>query len=309
MLYTTTSWLFWQVKLDLFNEANPVVGITDNVFYMRILITMIFVGVAVSLKRLFLAIYLGRRSVAHFGSELEKLMAKMILIGEVANLARDIENKRSLFEEALSPTQIGDDEKLVRFRDYMRDEYSSADESSSPRVTSRKILEAPSPTSSSKGSPSRQQRLLEMPPSPHSESPGSGTIGKLRKSSDASESPALGKLRKNSDASAQKSSPASTASQQGATMGTKSSPGTTGFHQGPLGGGDYSPPRHPPVRTSTADTSTVEGGAKKGINTSSTSAVKLMYLLSEWEEPELVSGKNVSLPSLEQVNLFSTWLT
>ena len=97
-------WLFWQNKLDLFNEANPVVGVTDSNIYMRILISFIFFGITVSLKRLFLAIYLGRRTVAHFGSELEKLMAKMILIGEVANLARDIENKRALFEGPFSPT-------------------------------------------------------------------------------------------------------------------------------------------------------------------------------------------------------------
>lgn len=260
-------WLFWQVKLDLFNEANPVVGITDSVYYIRILIAMIFVGVVVSLKRLFLAIYLGRRTVAHFGSELEKLMAKMILIGEVANLARDIENKRSLFEGAMSPTQIGDDEKLVRFR-YMIDEYSSADESPSPHVASRKVLEVPSPNSSSKGSPSRPRRLLEVPLSPHSESPASSTAGKIRR---------------NSDASAQKSSPP----RQGPSPGA---------NEQSLGGNGYSPPR-PPIRSSTADTSTVEGG-KKSMTTSSTSAVKLMYLLSEWEEPELISGKNVSRYSI-----------
>ena len=96
-------WLYWQNLLDLFNAGNPAGSVTYSDLYMRILLCMIFVGATVSLKRLFLAIYLGRRTVKHFGSELEMLMAKMILIGEVSNLARDIENKRHLFEGSMSP--------------------------------------------------------------------------------------------------------------------------------------------------------------------------------------------------------------
>jgi hypothetical protein len=47
-------------------------------------------------------------------------MAKMILIGEVANLARDIENKRDLFATTpmCDPT-TGEGGKLVRFREFI----------------------------------------------------------------------------------------------------------------------------------------------------------------------------------------------
>ena len=143
-------WLWWQNKLDLFNATNPVVGVTDNETYMRLLISCIFVGVTSSMKRLFLAIYLGRREVAHYGPELEALMAKMILIGEVANLARDIENKRDLFEGALSPIfERGDeDEKLVRFRELMYEENSSVEATPSPRGIQRKTLDMPKAPSS-----------------------------------------------------------------------------------------------------------------------------------------------------------------
>lgn len=164
-------WLFWQNKLDLFNAANPVVGVTDNETYMRLLISCIFVGVTSSLKRLFLAIYLGRREVAHFGPELEALMAKMILIGEVANLARDIENKRALFEGALSPVfERGDeDEKLVRFRELMYDENSSVEATPSPHGIQRKTLTMPkAPSSGGSNTPK---------PSPTDPSPGSVSQG------------------------------------------------------------------------------------------------------------------------------------
>lgn len=58
---------------------------------MRILLSMIFVGVITSLKRLMLATFLGRRSFAHYGPELQTILAKMILVSQVAHLARRIE--------------------------------------------------------------------------------------------------------------------------------------------------------------------------------------------------------------------------
>ncbi|KAL3792577.1 hypothetical protein HJC23_005547 [Cyclotella cryptica] len=126
-------WLFWQNYLDIFNSINPVNGVTDNAIYLRFLLMSVFVGAVVSLKRLALAIYLGRRTVKHFGQELEKLMAKMILIGEVAHLAKDIENKQTMFPGSLSPD---DDEKLVQFRNMIiMEEESSTDGVPSERKT------------------------------------------------------------------------------------------------------------------------------------------------------------------------------
>lgn len=121
--------LFWQQYLDMFNENNPVNGITDAPIYLRILFAFLFVGVIVSLKRLTLAIYLGRRTVKHFGQELETLMAKMILIGEVAHLAKDIETRHSMFPGAL----LQDNEKVVQFRNMvMADSAASTDQSPVP---------------------------------------------------------------------------------------------------------------------------------------------------------------------------------
>jgi len=234
-------WLFYQNKLDLFNAANPVVGITDNETYMRLLLSLIFIGVATSLKRLWLAIYLGRRTVRHFGSELETLMAKMILIGEVANLAKDIENKQSLFANGgLSPLNaLGEDEKLGRFRDFMMDENSSTEASPSPRMVQRKVLEVPSPNSAGSSSPKI--------------SPGTG--------GSQGASPAPGRSRSQTGNSPPRPSPRS-----------------------PMDTSTGTPRPRSPMDPST--------GNAKPMETDSTTNVKLMYLLSEWEEPELTAGKN-----------------
>ncbi len=122
---------------------------------MRLLFTCIFVGIVSSLKRLVLALYLGRRTVMHFNTELEKVFAKMIMIGDIANLAKEIENKHEVFRGTTGSPD--DDEKLVRFREIiMNDSYSSVE--GSPRKTSpsrtggRKILAEPSGSvASSKG--------------------------------------------------------------------------------------------------------------------------------------------------------------
>lgn len=127
----------------MFNDVNPVVGVTDSEVYLRLLLSCIFFGILASLKRLFLAIYLGRRMVTHFGHELETLMAKMILIGEVANLSRDIENKQALFADQMSRMYdpVGESERLVRFQDFMNDENSSIETNPSPSLSQRKIAE------------------------------------------------------------------------------------------------------------------------------------------------------------------------
>ena len=222
-------WLYWQHKLDLFNAANPVEGITDAPEYLQILLAMIFVGVMVSLKRLCIAIYLGRREVTHFGSELEELMAKMILIGEVANLARDIEKKRSIFEGSMSPNFYlgGDEDKLVRFQEYMQDENSnsSVDVTPSPHGIQRKTLSV----------------------TPHSD--GSAPTPK---------------------------SPASVS--QGASPG-QSPPRPR-----------HSPPRPPTMHSPPRPRASSSDGVYP--TSSSTANVKLMYLLSEWEEPETASKKS-----------------
>ena len=201
-----------------------------------------------------MAIYLGRRAVAHFGGELETLMAKMILIGEVANLARDIEHKRSLFGGNLSPMeQDQQDEKLVRFREMILEEVvsdSSVEAATpSPRGIQRKRLDIPKP------SPSLSD----------GETPSSNDI--QRKT--LSEGDRLKHPTPLSDDS--EKSPIS----QGAV-----------HHKSP------SRPRQSPPRPRGSSSDGTDGGTKKKFESSSTANANLMYLLSEWEEPEQATKKS-----------------
>jgi hypothetical protein len=170
--------LFWQNKLDMFNSSNPVVGIINSELYLRILLSCIFLGVAASLKRLFLAIYLGRRAVTHFGPELETLMAKMIIIGEVANLSRDIESKQALFVDQSSQMYdpVGESERLVRFQDLMIDENSSIETNPSPSISQRKMAEVSCNVTSTPPRPEPGQSP-PRPPAPNSPSSNSASKG------------------------------------------------------------------------------------------------------------------------------------
>ncbi|KAL7461908.1 hypothetical protein ACHAXS_002314, partial [Conticribra weissflogii] len=219
----------WQDKLDLFNEVNPVDGITDNNFYFRLLMVMIFIGVTVSLKRLTIALYLGRRTVEHFGVELEKLMAKMILIGEVSNLARDIEGRSGIFEGPLSPLNDEiDDAKIVRFQEFVQsNDMSDVDSPGKSRKAIRKSLSGPDAS---------QPSPPPSPPSPSKSSPPSSPPFAHRESS--------------------------------AESSRKS-------------------PNHPTRSVSSSS----DDDNRREMSTSSTSA-KLIYLLSEWNEPEILMQKN-----------------
>ncbi len=172
-------WLFWQDSFGIFNAENPVEGITDSDAYLRFLISMIFVGAIVSLKRLAISLYLGRRTLEHFGGELEKVMAKMILIGEVANLAKDIEINSSLYTRSLSPINGDDeDEKIVRFRQFVQnDETSSMD---SPRKFDRKGLDQSiSITTNPESEVKTPGSNLEMPNENHNDVASSSANAKL----------------------------------------------------------------------------------------------------------------------------------
>ena len=116
---------------------------------MGILLSMIFVGVVTSLKRLMLATFLGRRSFAHYGPELERILAKMILVSQVAHLARRIEAKLS------APVNIGSQVasgyiytmKNASYGGIVSDSEEESSPTSSPRQTIRKSVDDSSDSS------------------------------------------------------------------------------------------------------------------------------------------------------------------
>ncbi|CAJ1957658.1 unnamed protein product [Cylindrotheca closterium] len=81
-------WLFWQDTVPLFSETNPAGGIIYSDIYRAVLTIGATVPVAVSVKRVVVGLFLGRKSFLHFGESLAKVMDKMLLVSQVAKLAK-----------------------------------------------------------------------------------------------------------------------------------------------------------------------------------------------------------------------------
>lgn len=93
------NWLFF-LNIGMFSDANNHGGVIAQDLYLRILVSVVVVGISVGIKRTYLALYLGRRTFSHYKGKLEQLLANMLLISEVADLAHLTELKA--FEEALA---------------------------------------------------------------------------------------------------------------------------------------------------------------------------------------------------------------
>ncbi|CAB9496794.1 Mechanosensitive ion channel protein [Seminavis robusta] len=90
-------WLYQQDKIGLFNEDNPGNGVLDGTIYQSLLRLMLFAGILAAIKRLVVGLMLGRQTFAHYGQELAVVMKNMVLVGEVATLAREIEKDKDDF--------------------------------------------------------------------------------------------------------------------------------------------------------------------------------------------------------------------
>ena len=66
-------------------------GVQDNEWYYSALIVAISWGGAVALKRLWLGLYLGRKTYTNYAEELARVMQKILLLCEVAALGRELE--------------------------------------------------------------------------------------------------------------------------------------------------------------------------------------------------------------------------
>lgn len=82
---------FHNTDIEMLNPANRADGIVDSDLYTDILLSMIVAGVATSVKRTILALYLGKRVYIHYKPKLEKVMIDMLLLTEVAELANALD--------------------------------------------------------------------------------------------------------------------------------------------------------------------------------------------------------------------------
>jgi Mechanosensitive ion channel len=103
------SWLYWQGVMDVFNAVNPGGSVTSNVWNRRILAIAVSMGIAVSLKRLWLGLFLGKKTFSHYAEELTNVVKKALLLCEVATLARDLyfDSNGGAVKKAQSVTHYG----------------------------------------------------------------------------------------------------------------------------------------------------------------------------------------------------------
>lgn len=95
-------WGYWQDWVGLFNEDNSSGDVVSSEWNYAILINAIIVGVAVAVKRLVVGLLLGRQTFAHYGEELSKVLKNNLLVGEIATLARHIEDTQEDYRDHFS---------------------------------------------------------------------------------------------------------------------------------------------------------------------------------------------------------------
>jgi hypothetical protein len=86
-------WLFWQDWWGLFNENNPGGEVTSSIPYLTLLTCFLVGGVLATTKRVVVSLILGRKTYRNYSKQLAEIMGKMLLVSQVAMLARRIERK------------------------------------------------------------------------------------------------------------------------------------------------------------------------------------------------------------------------
>ncbi|KAG7340184.1 mechanosensitive ion channel [Nitzschia inconspicua] len=88
-------WLFWQPYIGLFNKQNPPGFVTSSLAFYRVCAVAMGVGAAVSVKRMAVGIYLGRKTFANYSQSLTSIMNKMLQLNELARLGRLLEEQKT----------------------------------------------------------------------------------------------------------------------------------------------------------------------------------------------------------------------
>eukprot|EP00557_Chaetoceros_sp_GSL56_P007064 CAMPEP_0176504220 /NCGR_PEP_ID=MMETSP0200_2-20121128/15805_1 /TAXON_ID=947934 /ORGANISM="Chaetoceros sp., Strain GSL56" /LENGTH=888 /DNA_ID=CAMNT_0017903613 /DNA_START=3159 /DNA_END=5822 /DNA_ORIENTATION=+ len=85
-------WIYWQEMFRIFNEENPSGTVTSNHWYGSILLAICVCSLLAMVKRVLVAVFLGRKKYATYGRKMEQIMMKVLLISEIALLAEEIED-------------------------------------------------------------------------------------------------------------------------------------------------------------------------------------------------------------------------
>lgn len=83
------------LELEIYSEADSGDFILSSSLYLRILFSMIILGIATIIKRTIVSLRFGKRLLNQFKSRMEKLLADIIIMNEIAILADQVEKVTS----------------------------------------------------------------------------------------------------------------------------------------------------------------------------------------------------------------------
>jgi len=98
LIQNMEGWLSW-TEIEMFTTENNDGGIIAGDTYIEVLASLILVGVATTIKRTVLALYLGKRIYFHYKKKVERVMLDMLLMTEVADLSQAIDDFEFVEEE------------------------------------------------------------------------------------------------------------------------------------------------------------------------------------------------------------------
>lgn len=104
-------WLYFQDFLTIFTDTNPSGNIVDNKWYSDLLRSAVFLSIVVSVKRFLVGLYLSRQTYQFYGQKLALVMRKMLLISEVARLAKS--KSKQIRSSSLKKLNLFDDDTEV----------------------------------------------------------------------------------------------------------------------------------------------------------------------------------------------------
>eukprot|EP00934_Nitzschia_sp_Nitz4_P001371 Nitzschia sp. Nitz4//scaffold41_size133979//57505//61267//NITZ4_003347-RA/size133979-processed-gene-0.249-mRNA-1//-1//CDS//3329551470//1371//frame0 len=134
-------WGYFQDWIGLLNTDNPSGDIVDSEWNRRVLLSAMLVSLSVTVKRFVLGLLLGKQTFYHYGEQLALLMRKMMLIGEVATVARRIQKAHvgldmGIVESATLYSTLQNDIVAVRNYDIME---NHGDDGESTKNVSGKV--------------------------------------------------------------------------------------------------------------------------------------------------------------------------
>ena len=94
-------------------------SITSNEWYTRALLVAVSVSAVVAVKRLWLGLYLGKKTFANYAEDLAKVVKKLVVLSDVASLARQfliesLESSRNLYSKRKAPSVFKMSQEEVR---------------------------------------------------------------------------------------------------------------------------------------------------------------------------------------------------